>query len=117
LVARKFVRMAKILPKLPRRAYRIRCKGITGGEYFGLLRAIRVTFPGQRRLVLRNPLPAFDAGTVSFLTLLLPAGAYVGKKVVDILTEMVKAKIVRGNHGKTIIIYGPDGKPRRRIRK
>ena len=87
------------------------------GEYFGLLRAIRVTFPGQRRPVLRNPLPAFGAGTVSFLTLLLPAGVYVGKKVVDVLAELARAKIARGNHGKTVIIYGPDGKPRRRIRK
>jgi hypothetical protein len=47
----------------------------------------------------------------------LPAGVYVGKKVVDVLAELARAKIARGNHGKTVIIYGPDGKPRRRIRK
>lgn len=113
----RFVQMAKRLSGLRKRTYTIRCRGITQGEYFELLSAFRVTFSDQRRMVLRNPLPAFDAAAVSFLTLLLPAGVYAGKKVVDILAEIVKAKIARGDHGKTIIIYGPDGKPRRRIRK
>jgi hypothetical protein len=113
----KLGRTASTKPRSPGRIYKIRCRGITREEYFGLLTDIEGAFPNQDRLVLRNPLPKFDAVAVSFLTVLVPAGMYVGKKVIDILAEIVKGKVSKGEHSKTIIIYGPNDKPLKQIRK
>ena len=57
---------------------------------------------------------------VSF-PIVVATGAYIGKKAIDVLSDLVKAKLTalpenRSKHSRTFVIYGPDDKPLRHFK-
>jgi len=90
--------------------YRLVCKGLRPDELQAIYRELADGYRG--RPAFRNPFPPeFDARTVH--EILVGAGiilAYPAKKAVDVLTDIIKQKLVeRDSRKKNIKIYRPDG--------
>ncbi len=95
--------------------YRVVCKGVSVTEFMELQREIEAEL--SARTLRRNPFdPAFDAKTVHEIIVRLGAtgaAGYVGKKIVDLIADIVKRKLKQRDDGppRSVTIYDYRGQP------
>jgi hypothetical protein len=100
--------------------YRLKCKGLSAAEFFGLYHALAKNFGKRDRVpCVSNPVPPFDAKSIHeifvHLTGSVVAG-YAGKKAIDkgadLIAKFIESKLRESStqERKKVTIFGPNNK-------
>jgi len=95
--------------------YTIKCSGLTDDECSALARELGRHFP-LVPTVRKNPAVPWPDWHKVLLVALLVGNAAV-PRLLNVLESIVKEWLAKGRKAKTIVLYGPDGKVVKRLRK